>query len=137
MGRGLSDLQRYILAEAGTRNRLYTPEILAGFFQWPPRYRMDRLPADQVSDWLPPDYCAKLGDLEDPSWQYFSKRRIGRLRYARTMAVLSRSIRRLESRGLVTHLRGAYAQWNCVQITDTGREWLSVNRLSECKRVNR
>jgi hypothetical protein len=35
MGRGLSDLQRYILHEAGKRARVYHAEVMAGFFGFP------------------------------------------------------------------------------------------------------
>ena len=39
MGRGLSDLQRWILAEAQKRDRLYHFQICEGYYRWKPKPR--------------------------------------------------------------------------------------------------
>jgi hypothetical protein len=122
MGRGLSDLQRYILTEAGKRPPIDTAhqvpetqlnfnEILEGFFGW----------------------RAKRGIL---NFYHFSKLEIGEKKYRSVMAALSRSLARLEQRGLVEIHRG-HAKWTRITITDQGREWLSVNTLSKWDCVNR
>lgn len=36
MGRGLSNLQRFIMAKAAEHKRLYYAEILAGYYGWEP-----------------------------------------------------------------------------------------------------
>ena len=69
----------------------------------------------------------EIGMIILPGLQSFSPQEIGEPRYRATMASLSRSCRRLQERGLVTCLVGAGSHWSCVQITDKGREWLSVN----------
>jgi hypothetical protein len=106
MGRGLSELQRFILREAGKRGRAYYADVLTGFFGWKPT--PSRLP-------------------RTPGQQRFSRSRIGERRYAKTMATLSRACWRLGQRGLVTCLQGARSHWSGVELTDKGREWLSVN----------
>jgi hypothetical protein len=122
VGRGLSELQRYILAEAGKRqtlgqlrkvpdNRfrdsrfdLYVGEILHGYFGWKPHYPI-RLKSDERD----------IG-------YHFSRREIGEATYRKTMTTLSRSIRRLEERGLVEYVKGY--SWTAVVITPTGRQEL-------------
>lgn len=42
MGRGLSDLQRYVLARAGEQERVYYADILEGYFGWRPRRPLRR-----------------------------------------------------------------------------------------------
>jgi hypothetical protein len=112
MGRGLSRLQRHILAEAGRRSRVFYAEVLAGYFGWAPKY-----PLKRDSD----------GTLAGPGDQKFSRRGVGEKVYRKTLATLSRSCLRLQQRGLVTCLRGEYGRWAAVEITDKGREWLSAN----------
>jgi hypothetical protein len=114
MGRGLSDLQRYILARAATVPRLHYVDILAEYFGW------------ERGGW----------DTNGHSGQHFSRRRIGEKRYGKTMATLSRSVFRLQDRGLVVWMTG-WAKWSAAEITDKGREWLSVNKVPRWYFVNR
>jgi hypothetical protein len=120
MGRGLSDLQRYVLAEAGKRSRVYYAEVLAGFYGWRPRRELAR---------------DAEGKLRSPGSWHFSPRKVGENRYNKAMAALSRACARLGTRGLVTCLKGVSSRWAGVEITDKGKEWLSVNTrapLPEC-----
>jgi hypothetical protein len=123
VARGLSGLQRWILVEAGKREKaprdgvpgkdnilLYYCDILAGYFGWEPAS----------------DILAK------PSGRHFSPTEIGVKQYRRTMAALSRSCRRLKDRGLVVWRNGESSsggsRWAAVELTDEGRKWLSVNQ---------
>jgi hypothetical protein len=112
MGRGLSPLQRHILTEAGKRQRVYYAEVLVSYFGWEPkksrRWRED-------------------GTLECPGYQHFSPAEIGRSAYRSALATLSRTCARLGDRGLVTCLWGKVSHWAGVEITEKGKEWLSVN----------
>jgi hypothetical protein len=92
MGRGLSDLQQWILREARQRGRLYHADIYEGYYGWKPR-RGASLPGEQR----------------------FSKWEIGEAEYNKTMATVSRSCTRLEARGLVTCLVAARSRWSAVE----------------------
>jgi hypothetical protein len=113
-------LQRYILAEAGKQDRLYYADVLMGFYGWQP-HREPRYYQGERS----------LG------YQLFSRKKIGESVYRKTMAALSRSCRRLQDRGLVKWICGAWSHWSGVVITDAGREWLSVNSCPRAPSVNR
>jgi hypothetical protein len=112
MGRGLSELQRYIVASAAMRDRLYYRDILEGYL----RGKSKRL-AHQESD------VGQHG-------AFFSRQRIGNLEYRRAMATLSRACQRLERRGLVRCVCGSWTHKPAVEITDIGRTWLT-NGLGE------
>jgi hypothetical protein len=112
VGRGLSDLQRFVLARAGERPRLYYAEVLVEWFGWTPGRPLKRNDA---------------GTLHDPGGRNFSPAKIGPARYNQVMTTLSRVCASLRRRGLVTCLTGRLARWSAVEITDKGREWLSVN----------
>jgi hypothetical protein len=134
MGRGLSPLQRWILQEAATHNVLYSAEILAGYFAWEPREPFHRVGEGNLAWWTPERLQSsqhykdfKPGDMPGGGVQYFSREAIGRDRYNRTMATLTRSLKRLADRGLVTRWWGGAGHATHIRITDTGREWLSVN----------
>jgi hypothetical protein len=111
MGRGLSDLECYILAAAAGRPRVYHAEVLAGFFGW------RTLRPLQYED----------GRLLSPGSPRFSAARIGKSRYNEAKNALRRACRRLEEGGLVTYLTGPGRRGSAVEITDKGRQWLSVN----------
>ncbi len=97
MGRGLSDLQRWILREARQRGQLEYSDICQGYFGWKP-LRKDQQLRDR-----------------------FSPKQIGAAEYNRVMATVSRSCRRLAERGLIT-LEGyaPYLRW--ITATEAGRE---------------
>jgi hypothetical protein len=130
MGRGLSELQRYILAEAGTKRRLYYTEVLVGYFKWVARHPV----VFHVAD-LPGTECKK-GEMCSPGDQYFSRRQIGEPVYRKTMTTLSRACGRLEARGLVRCLVGSRSHWSGVETTEAGRDWLSANSEPNRLRVN-
>ena len=107
MGRGLSELQRFILSKAAHQKRVYYCEILADYFKWKPVRKF----------WRDKD----TGELKDPVGQHFSRQAIGEREYTRVMVTLGRSCLRLEKRGLVTCIQGAYAHWSAVKITEEGK----------------
>jgi hypothetical protein len=111
MGRGLSRLQRYILAEAGRRPRVYHAEVLVGFFGWRPRRPL-------VYDG---------GQLLSPVSPRFSRARIGERQYEQATDSVQRACRLLEDGGIVRRVKGARPAWVSLQITDKGREWLAAN----------
>ena len=76
MGRGLSDLQRWILRETCHRGQLEYADIRRDYFGWKPKQK------DQ--------------QLRDR----YSPQDLGADEYNRVMATISRSCRRLEARGL-------------------------------------
>ena len=105
-------LVELILQEASKRSRLYYTEVLIGFYGWEPCLRIERKPD---------------GDMISPGSQYFSRKEIGPKRYA-AMVSLSKACRRLAERGLARALQGTYAKWSGVEITASGRLWLSANK---------
>jgi hypothetical protein len=113
MGRGLSELQRYILGRAEAKPRLYHAEVLAGYFGWvavhPLRY--DR-----------------HGMLTNPDNQHFSRKGIGAVKYRMTRTSLTRACQALERRGLVRCVLAGTSNWSGVEITPQGRAWLTGNR---------
>jgi hypothetical protein len=119
MGRGLSDLQRWILREcvAGDHVGMYYWHICLHYFKWPAHTQ------HQPNDF--PQHFSVGNPI-------FRSQDIGVKEYRRVMATISRSCARLQARGLieVSPLRykgsGAIAA-GCVYITDAGKEWLSVN----------
>jgi hypothetical protein len=124
MGRGLSDLQRFIVVKAATCNRLHYAEILVEYFGWKPNGRLHYGP-EHGKDYAGEDLAGRV-----IGGQHFSLKEIGEKRYRKTMATLSRTCTRLGQRGLVTCLCGRYALWSGVEITDKGREWLMVNKVA-------
>jgi hypothetical protein len=111
MARGLSDLQCYILAEAGRRSRVFHAEVLVGFFGWRPRRPL-------VYDG---------GQLLSPISPRFSRARIGERRYDQATDAVRRACRLLERGGLVRRVKGALPAWVILQITSKGRKWLAAN----------
>lgn len=121
MGRGLSKLQRYILEQAASRERVHVPEILVGFFGW-----KTSIPSP-----------SKLTPGERPPRVCFSRRDIGATRYRSVMASVSRSIRKLEERELIQRREYAFLKMWAIRITDKGRERLSISRRSNYWDINR
>lgn len=120
MGRGLSELQRQVLREAGTRQRVTWNLLVRVCFGW-----------------------EETGCRID---QYkFSPTLIGKAEYRKSWAALSRSATRLENRGLLSRAnwlvprdRGRYNQrLYGVEITDKGRDWLTVNEVPKRDFINR
>jgi hypothetical protein len=124
MGRGLSDLQRWIVIEAAKRKVLSHADILMGYFGWKAERRVNRYGDEGFPIKNRWDH---KGDLVHPGARYFSRAKIGEKEYANTRGTLTRSCNRLAERGLVKLLCGYYSPWAGVKITDKGRLWLSVN----------
>jgi hypothetical protein len=118
IGRGLSRQQRWIVAKAAAaKNHVYFTEILEGLFGWKPHGSVP----DRARDVL-------------QSYGYlFSIREIGKNRYGRVMATMSRACRRLEERGLIERVMGHGA----IRITPQGREYLLVNEGPPGTFINR
>jgi hypothetical protein len=116
MGRGLSPLQRYIVAKAATMDRLHYYVILHEYYGWPIRKRPHRLEADQHG------YRVDGGEFGyTASGKKFWPAQIGRETYHKTMVSLSRAVERLARRGLVTWLAGTRYKWSGVEITPEGK----------------
>ncbi len=104
MGRGLSDLQRWILAEARKQDRLYYADICEKYYGWRRKYHT----------W---------GDPFSVGCNKFYRSEIGHREYNRVMATISRSCRRLEKRGLVRCISGMYSRWAAVvAVRQSGRK---------------
>jgi hypothetical protein len=114
MGRGLSELQRFILRRASELRRLHYAEVLVEYFGWQP-----------VGPWAA--LRRHAGDLAHPGAHRFDAAMIGHTRYHNTRSVLAQACRRLEARGLVTRWYGTTSHWQAVVITDAGRAWLTAD----------
>lgn len=107
MGRGLSELQKYILTAAalqkddessgGCAGRLYNADILKEFYGW-------------------------KGDNGLPGDHKFNPKEIGQKKYDSAHVAVRKACARLEKRGLVVCILGAHSHWSGVEITDKGRE---------------
>jgi len=97
MGRGLSDLQRWILRQTCKRGQLEYADIRRDYFGWKSKQQDKQLR------------------------ERYSPQDIGEDEYNRVMATISRSCRRLEARGLIT-LEGyaPYLKW--IKPTKSGRD---------------
>lgn len=117
MGRGLSDLQKFILRKAARQPRVYYCEICEGFYNWEPKSWFG------VKDGG--GFCrSKDGNLKYPGTQYFSRAEIGEKEYTRVMAAISRSCLLLQERGLVKCITVASSHWSGVVITEKGRQFI-------------
>jgi hypothetical protein len=105
MGRGLSPLQRYIVAKAATVDRLYYHEIFVDYYGWKSHRKRSH----------------NRDGIYSPGDQRFWPAEIGKQRYHATRVALSRATDRLAQRGLVTCLCGARSHWSAVEITPEGR----------------
>jgi hypothetical protein len=114
MGRGLSELQRYILREAGKRERVYHVEVMTGFFHFPTVKKLQRNEDGTLR--------ADSGNARN-----FSPEAIGVGKYRTAKVSLTRACQRLERRGLVQCVRGALGQWAAVKLTEEGRKYVSDN----------
>lgn len=123
MGRGLSELQKHILNKANQLGRVYYADICEGYFNWKPIKPIKRYEETKKD---PPK---QIGRICYPGSQFFSRQQIGEQEYRKVMASISRSCRRLHDRGLVTWIAGEIAHWSGVELTDRGREYVSVNLL--------
>lgn len=111
MGRGLSDLQRFIMRRAGEQPQLAYAEVLVEYFGWPPATGTLRRGQD---------------GLVRGGTHRFDPDAIGRRRYHSTCVTLSQACRRLAARGLVTFRQGAQRRWSAVELTAAGRAWLAA-----------
>jgi hypothetical protein len=137
MGRGLSSLQRFLLAESGRRGRLYYADVLRHYFGFRPAVAMEyEKPGEAGRDG--PSSWEDGGTLCEPGRQHFRPRDIGVRRYRSALASLSRACLRLDHRGLVKALQGAMSHWAGVEITAKGRDELyRLTLCAEDHQVNR
>jgi hypothetical protein len=143
MGRGLSDLQRWILQQASERTRLYVPEICQGFFGWQPKTPLHRYgESDHPTRQPSKEWGERDGDMIPFGGQYFSRKEIGAREYRRVMVTISRALSRLQGRGLVEGswwerpTIGIHFFAPNVSLTEQGRTWLSVNTHDINKNVS-
>lgn len=105
MGRGLSDLQKYILTAAASmkngdyskEGRLYNADIFREFYGWKD--------ANGI-----------------PGRRKFDPNEIGQKKYDSAHVAVRKACARLEKRGFVVCILGAHSHWSGVEITDKGRE---------------
>jgi hypothetical protein len=119
MGRGLSDLQRWILRQTFERGTVTNAEICQGYFGWP-----DRQPA----------YCIRSRWDGEPVLQCirseaFSPQAIGHKHYHVVTVTISRAIHRLGRRGLVwwDHKTSG----SPMRLTEQGQEWYWLNVVAD------
>lgn len=129
MGRGLSELQKWILRKAGTLKRVHYADVLEGYFGFKPEQEIARHGVGRYANDPRAAKCG-YGTIFSPGQQHFAPEKIGRQRYRSAMASLSRACSRLHARGLVDCISGQFTHWSGVEITDAGRQWLSVNLVS-------
>jgi hypothetical protein len=115
MGRGLSDLQRWILRQVYERGTISNTEICQDYFGWPERE---------------PIYRVREGPWGDPILQCirgagFSPERIGRRHYHVVTVTISRAIHRLARRGLVWWDHKTTG--SPMRLTEQGQEWYRLN----------
>ena len=133
--RGLSDLQIFILQYAARYEWARHIDILLYYFKWEPekplefytteRREIDPATGREVLVITPP---GRIG-LPRIGLTTFKPERIGRERYNRTMAALSRSCARLRQRGFVETRRSKHGYLAAVVITDEGRAFLEAKGL--------
>lgn len=125
MARGLSPLQRFILARAGEVARVFTVDVLEGYYGW--------RPAVPIHRWGPtyphpiegelPTPPELVGTVAAPGVRRFSRRAVGGSLYHKVLVTVGRAARLLEGRGLVRRVIPRTGPgW--VEITDEGREML-------------
>jgi hypothetical protein len=83
MGRGLSELQHWILDQVDACGTLRYADICAGYYGWTP-----------------------VRPIDPSHGQYFSPATIGRQEYRRVLVTISRACKRLARRELVTWENG-------------------------------
>ena len=130
MGRGLSDLQRSILIAAfkAPDNRrgqrmLYYKDICTQYFGWLPGYAI----WNNLDGWkwkYDPRYAELLGS------HCFATQIMGKKEYQRVMVTISKSVCRLEKRGLVECYQGTLSHWSGVIITEAGKSLLANSKES-------
>jgi DNA-binding HxlR family transcriptional regulator len=108
MGRGLSELQRSILRLAfqGDDSCVYGHEILKAHYGW-----------YQSNGWA---------DKRRGGAKRFSREFIGITEWNAHRAAVARALRRLEDRGLVTRICGAYSNWSGAELTEQGKQVASA-----------
>lgn len=123
MGRGLSDLQKWILIAASNAPEhssglaiLYYQDICMQYFGW--------LPGWMGYKWQYNPRHAQPGDHK------FAKQLIGEKEYRRVMVTISKSVSRLKKRGLVTCYCGQVSHWAGLALTEKGKDLLVNSRLN-------
>jgi len=100
---------------------LYYSEILAAIYGFPSE-RLWELRAGELTD------------QRKVTGKKFDRQAIGLARYNRAQAAISRAMRRLESRGLITWVCGTYARWSGCNLTPLGLTFSkTVNTVGNCR----
>ncbi len=97
----MPDARSFAQSSADPRGRLYTYEIKAKLFGFPPR-----------------NSYADLGPGQ-PGCAHFSPARVGRARYRSVSVSVGRALSRLERRGLAEVVYG-YSRWTAIVLTPAG-----------------
>jgi hypothetical protein len=133
MGRGLSDLQEFIISQTNNLGRCYYVDVLEKYYHWHPVRPIERygntyteiISGQPEQRSTPPEL---IGQVRYPGQQYFSPKQIGMREYRRVMSTLCRSFARLRKRGLVRSYIGRDDHCAGVELTDKGLDvanWLS------------
>ena len=121
MGRGLSELQKFILKETAKRGILFRRDIRDRFFRWKSVEEKGRY------SWLAPSH----------SEEYIDNRK----QYASMSASIARALSRLKNRGLIEHrstrLSGYHSYAWGVLLTDEGAKYAAEQFSIRVKRVKR
>jgi hypothetical protein len=128
MGRGLSNLQEFILSETNKLNRCYYADVLEKYYGWAPKKPIERygniytevISGKQEEKPTPEEL---VGQIRHPGRRYFSPKEVGLKEYRKVMASLCRACARLRERGLVECLQGTNGHWAGVELTNKGRVW--------------
>ena len=116
MGRGLSELQKYILMAAATvetdgeyriKGRLYNADIFSGYYGWQSGHY------DYKGNFYP-------RPIRPSSPNFHPGKLIDRKKYNTAQVVVRKACDRLETRGLVVGIVGR--AWAGIEITDEGRK---------------
>lgn len=134
MGRGLSDLQRFIVREAAERGVLFAEDIKADYFQFEPRPKKAwscwwRREGGRIEEFDAGEWKAKKSWHELSPWERYNKTHFGENGSAAAANVsLCRAFSRLRRRGLIEHRRvrgredGGYLGMGTV-LTQSGRQY--------------
>ena len=118
MGRGLSELQQFILVAGLAGRESKETHTLPDGRILPAGYGCDLRHAKIMSGF----YGFALAGRDSSSFarHHFSVKKIGPKQYAAAHAAISRAATRLAERGLVVCVSGYYARWAGVNLTDKG-----------------
>src|SRR5215208_6418974 len=102
MGRGLSQLQQFILHRASGLKQLYFCDILEGYFKFEPTgWYTEKINGKRVLGRWREGERGEVGQIKGAGSRLFAPKEIGERKYAVALSCLSRACTRLAKRGLV------------------------------------